>query len=165
MCGVTGQLVSLVGTVFSTASRIKSQQAAEENQREQLRQRLLQEEYNQNAARERAKIALANGEVEAEQQRREAARKQGEQTSLLAASGFELDSGSTESLLAEGAEEAAHANARIRHRSAMDAWNQQNAMVESGSRQNILRLKRDSIADRDDQTQSLLGGLNSISRK
>lgn len=165
MCGVASQIASIALTAFSTATRIKAQEADERAQREVLRQKMVQEEYNKNAAREQMKVALAQGEADADKQRREAARKQGEKASMLAASGFAMDSGSAESLLAESAEEAAHENARIRHNAALEAWKQQTAVDAASNRQGVLRIRRDAISERDDKTQSLLGGLNSISRK
>lgn len=165
MCGVAKQIASIAMTAFSTASRVNSLDANSRAQREELRHRMLQEEYNKNAAREQMKVTLAQGEAEAEKQRRKAAREQGERASMLAASGFELDSGSMESLLAEGAEEAAHDNAQIRHNAALEAWRQQAVMDTAGNRQGLLKIQRNALSHKDDKTQSLLGRLNSISRR
>lgn len=165
MCGVAKQIASIAMTAFSTASRVNALDASHKAQREELRHRMLQEEYNKNAAKEQMKVALAQGEAEAEKQRREAAKQQGDRASMLAASGFEIDSGSMESLLAEKAEEAAHDNAQVRHNAALEAWRQQANIDAADSRQGMLKIRRDALSHKDDKTQSLLGGLNSLSRR
>lgn len=164
MCGVTGTIASMVLTALSAASQGRSQLQQAADHREQLRYQQLQEEHNKKAAHEQLKATLAEGEVEADRQRRAAARAQGEQTSLLAARGFALDSGSGQSLLAEGAEGAAYENARIRHATALNAWKQQQYIDTHSNNGGMLRLKRYAIRDDEAVAQSLLGGLNSISR-
>lgn len=165
MCGVAKQIASIAVTALSTATRVNAINADNRAEREMLRQRMMQEEYNKNAAREQMKVALAQGEADAEKQRRQAAREQGERASMLAASGFELDSGSMESLLAEKAEEGAYDNAQIRQNAALDAWKQQIGMDAARHNQGLLKIRRDAVNHRDDKKQSLLGGLNSISRR
>lgn len=164
MCGVARQIASIAMTALSTATRVNSLDAESKFQREHLRHQMITEEYNKNAAKEQMKVALAQGEADAEKQRRQGAREQGDRASMLAASGFELDSGSMESLLAEKAEEVAYDNAQIRHNTALEAWKQQAGMDAADARQGMLKIRRDALLHNDDKKQSLLGGLNSISR-
>jgi hypothetical protein len=81
---------------------------------------------NEAATRQQlAQNEIAKGVADRERQQRQAARAMGEMRAGMGASGFEMDSGTNLSLLAESAAEHQHDSNIINQNAAMAAWQQQ----------------------------------------
>ncbi|SHN66877.1 virion core protein, T7 gp14 family [Desulfovibrio litoralis] len=110
MCSIpiAGLIITLASTAVSTASSI--QQGKEQSKAAEAQARYGAEVASQEAATKEqlAKNEISKGIADRERHLRNAGRLQGEATSMLASNGFELDSGSTASMLAESASEAAY---------------------------------------------------------
>jgi hypothetical protein len=87
---------------------------------------------NEMATRQQlAQNEIARGVADKERQQRQAARAMGEMRANMGASGFEMDSGSNVSLLAESAAEHQYDSNVISQNAAMAAWQQQSAGVSA----------------------------------
>ena len=129
MCDGGVVSVPLAMTILSTATAMYSQN---QQQKTASKAATAQAEYNaQVAANEQAtqqqlaQNEVAKGVAERDRLLRQASRQQGEATSMLAANGFALDSGSNLSLLAEGAEEAQYDANIVTQNANMAAWQHQ----------------------------------------
>ncbi len=121
--------VSLAITAISTVASMvaQQQQAKQQNRAAQAQAEYQQAQLdNEKALQEQqAQDAIARGSEEKNQQQRNAARIMGEQRSMLAASGVEMDSGSALGMLTESAIEAQHDSAIIGQNAAREAWGHQ----------------------------------------
>ena len=117
-----GLAATLAGTAMSVYGNIQSgkQASAAAAYNAKLAQR------NASIAEMQAQDAERRGSVEEDRFRRQQSLLMGEQVSMLAASGVEVDSGSPLQILADTAE-ATEIDARtIRYNAAMEAWNYRN---------------------------------------
>ena len=119
--------LAAIGTVVRIAAQ--SQQAqmqaqAQERQAAYNAQMAENEAATQNAL---ARNEISRGIADRERQQRDAARKMGEMRANMGASGFEMDSGTNLSLLAESASEHQHDSNIIASNAAQAAWQHQAA--------------------------------------
>jgi hypothetical protein len=112
--------------------------AQNEAQKAQARSARAAAEYNAQAAenqaathRELAKNEIAKGVADRERQQRQAARAMGQMRADMAASGFEIDSGTNLSLLAESAGEHQYDSATIMSNAEQAAWQQEVAAINA----------------------------------
>jgi hypothetical protein len=127
MCSITA--LTIGATVLSTGLSMYGQYQAGKAQESSAK---ASARYNAQAAEDEAATRLqlarneiAKGAADRERQQRQAARAMGEMRAGMAASGFEMDSGSNLSLLAESAAEHQHDSNIITRNAAMAAWQQQ----------------------------------------
>ena len=128
-------------------------------------------EYNSQIAADQARTSqalaqneYAKGEAERERLLRQGAQHQGEMKSQLAASGFEMDSGSGLSLLADSAQNIQYDAQIVSQNAAMNAWQHQADANKALNEQNWQNFQyRNSKGSRADQLfgmgGSLLGGI------
>jgi len=133
MCSVTA--VTIAATVASTAISMAGQYRQAQAQEESAR---VAAEYNAQIAaneeatqRQLAQNELAKGAADRDRQRRQAARAMGEMRANMGASGFQMDSGSMMSLLAESATEHQYDNNIIAQNANMAAWQHQVGVVSA----------------------------------
>ena len=117
--------VTIISTVASMASQFIQY-------RQEKKAAQASADYNASIAADQARTSqalaqneIAKGEADRERLIRGAARDQGEMRSMLGASGFEMDSGSGLSLLAESAQEHQYDANIVSHNAAMAAWQHQ----------------------------------------
>jgi hypothetical protein len=128
---------SIIVTVATTAVSMYAQQ---QQQEQQAKAQKAQAAYNaQIAANEQAtqeqlaRNEISKGIADRERQQRDAARKMGEMRAQMGASGFEMDSGSNLSLLAESAQEHQYDSNVIMSNANQAAWQH---LVAANSAQN-----------------------------
>lgn len=128
---ITLALLSTATSMYAQNEQSRQQQAAATAQ---LEGQMRQAEYDKAVRQEAANLENAKGIAERDRAMRAARMRLAEQTSMLAAGGFELDSGSNLSLLADGAEEAQYDADLMTHE--INARNWQNQVgVTSGDNQ------------------------------
>jgi|GEM_PF-6166380 hypothetical protein len=159
MCDVITPIVGAATAIAGTALDLYGQKASDRAAAATAEYQATMAEQDRAAALSRAQSELAAGEEEASRQRRQAAKEQGRQASLLAANGLVIDSGTPLSILADAAEEAGHENTRIRHRAAMNAWQLQQQGLDAQNRAILLRATKNDPTARARAGKSLLGGL------
>ncbi|MDE5879033.1 MAG: hypothetical protein K2G99_03260 [Desulfovibrio sp.] len=130
---VAGMAISAVTTGISMA-------AQNEQAQQQAKAQQAAAEYNAQVAaneaatqQELARNEIAKGIDDRERQQRQAARAMGEMRANMGASGFEMDSGSSASLLAESAQEHQYDSQVIMSNANQAAWQH---MVAAGSADN-----------------------------
>lgn len=127
--GTTATLVSIGLAAASTALSLISQ--SQQAQQQAAQQEAMADYNSQVAANEAAtqeqlaRNEISKGIADRERQQRAAARSMGEMRSQLAASGFEMDSGSNLDLLAESAAEHQYDSQVINSNAAQAAWQHQ----------------------------------------
>ena len=127
MCeAATLTALSIGATVLSTGVGMVSQYMAGQQQAKSAKAAA---EYNAQVAaneaatqKQLAQNEIAKGIADRERQQRQAARAMGEMRANMAASGFELDSGSNLSLLTESAQEHQYDSQVIMNNAAQAAW-------------------------------------------
>lgn len=133
--------ITAVTTIATTAlSTAVGMYAQHEQQKTQEKAATQAAEYNAQVAENEkaqqmqlAQNELAKGAADRSRQQRDAARQLGAMRSDLAASGFEMDSGSALSLLGESAQEAQHDSNIISRNADMAAWQHQVGAVNAGN--------------------------------
>lgn len=135
-------IASLAVTAVSTAVGMYAQNQQGKQQQAAAN---AQAEYNMQVAendkamqRQLAQNELAKGEADRERLQRQAARQQGEMTSMLAASGFQLDSGSNLSMLGESAEEAQYDANIVSQNAARAAWQHEAGMTAADNQMSMI---------------------------
>lgn len=152
-------VVSMVGQYTQT----RQQTAAQEAQAKYNAQIAAQEAATQ---QQLAQNEIAKGSAERNRLIRSGVRKMGETRSQLGASGFEMDSGSPLSLLAESAEEIQYDANIVSQNAAMSAWEHQVGATRAVNDQNWANYQK-SQAGGSRTAQwlglggSLLGGIGS----
>lgn len=133
-------ITSAVSMGLAALSTAASMYGQHQQQKTASKAATAQAEYNaQVAANEQAtqqqlaQNEVAKGVAERDRLLRQASRQQGEATSMLAANGFALDSGSNISLLAEGAEEAQYDANIVTQNASMAAWQHQVGATKAGN--------------------------------
>lgn len=123
MCGIAATLAT---TAIATAVNMYSQNQAQKSQAAATR---ASAEYNAQVAaneaatqQELARNEISKGIADRERQQRQAARAMGEMRAQMGASGFEMDSGSNLSLLAESAGEHQYDSQVIMNNAEQAAW-------------------------------------------
>jgi hypothetical protein len=89
---------------------------------------------------------IAKGVADRERQQRQAARTMGEMRANMGASGFEMDSGTNLSLLAEQAAEHQYDSAVIASNSEQAAWQHQVAGVSAANQGSLANWQRDNAS-------------------
>lgn len=135
MCSVSvaGMAITALSTAVGMIGQVQSanqQQAAAKAAAEQNAQIAAQEAATQ---QQLAQNEISKGIADRERQQREAARKMGEMRANMGANGFELDSGSNLSLLAESAQEHQYDSQTIMSNANQAAWQH---LVAANSAQN-----------------------------
>ncbi len=121
--------VSIAATAASTAvgmiAQSQAQQAQEKSAKAAATYNAQMAENEAATQQELAKNEISKGIADRERQQRQAARAMGEMRANMGASGFEMDSGSNLSLLAESAAEHQYDSAVITSNSEQAAWQHQ----------------------------------------
>ena len=130
---IAGMALTAVSTGISMVAQSQQAQQQADAQRAAA-------EYNAQVAaneaatqQQLAQNEISKGIADRERQQREAARKMGEMRANMGASGFEMDSGSNASLLAESAQEHQYDSQVIMSNANQAAWQH---LVAAGSAQN-----------------------------
>ena len=139
MCGIIE--ATLAVTTLATAVNMYAQSEAQKGQERSAKSAA---EYNAQVAENEAatQAELAKGEIskgiaDRERQQRQAARAMGDMRANMAASGFELDSGSNLSLLAESAAEHQYDSAVITANAEQSAWQHQVAGLNATNQKSL----------------------------
>ena len=131
----TVMAVGMAVTAVATGVQMHAQNQAQKSQAASAKaaaERNAQMAENQAAShREQARNEIAKGIADRERQQRHAARAMGEQRANMGASGFEMDSGSNLSLLAESAAEHQYDSAVITSNAEQAAWQHEVAAMNA----------------------------------
>lgn len=132
---VAGMALSAVTTGISMAAQ--SQQAQQQaNAQKRAAEYNAQVAANEAATQQQlARNEIQKGVADRERQQRQAARAMGEMRANMGASGFEMDSGSNESLLAESAQEHQYDSQVIMSNANQAAWQHLVAANSAGNQQ------------------------------
>lgn len=161
-------IASIAVTAISTGVGMYAQN---EQQKAQEKSARAAAEYNAQVAeneaathRQLAQNELSKGIAEREQQQRKAARAMGEMRAEMGASGFEMDSGSNLSLLAESAAEHQYDSAVITSNAEQAAWQHQVAAINATNQKSLYDWQYANAASGRGATNlamagSLLGGI------
>lgn len=132
-------VASIAVTAVSTAVGMYAQNQAQRTQAQSARAAA---EYNAQVAaneaatqQQLARNEIQKGIADRERQQRQAARAMGEMRANMGASGFEMDSGSNESLLAESAQEHQYDSQVIMSNANQAAWQHLVAANSAGNQQ------------------------------
>lgn len=132
-------VASIAVTAVSTAVGMYAQNKAQRTQAQSARAAA---EYNAQVAaneaatqQQLARNEIQKGIADRERQQRQAARAMGEMRANMGASGFEMDSGSNESLLAESAQEHQYDSQVIMSNANQAAWQHLVAANSAGNQQ------------------------------
>ena len=126
--GYAAAVVSAAATMVSAEQQAQAtKRAAEHNAQLAANEAALQQDL--------AKQEIAKGIADKERQQRQAARAMGQMRADMAAGGFEIDSGSNLSLLAESAAEHQYDSATIMSNAEQAAWQHQVAGINAGNNQ------------------------------
>lgn len=133
--------ISIATTVISTAVGMYAQaqaQAAQEKSQKAAAEYNAQMAENQKAQHlQEAQNKAAKGAADIERQQRQAARAMGQKRADMAASGFEMDSGSSLSLLAEDAAEHQYDTAVLASNTEQDIWQSQVAAINATNQKSL----------------------------
>ena len=158
----------------STALSLTSQQYNAGQQSKYAQAQLeaeAQAEANQQALAERqAQMEIQKGITEQEKYLRKARAQQAQNASMIAAGGFEMDSGTNLSMLQDQAEEIQHEANTITQNAEIASWQQMVNASNADSQQSMLRAKKyNSKVDRlgldMSMSKSLLSGLSRFSNE
>lgn len=134
-------VASIAVTAVSTAVGMYAQNQAQRTQAQSARAAA---EYNAQVAaneaatqQQLARNEIQKGIADRERQQRQAARAMGEMRANMGASGFEMDSGSNESLLAESAQEHQYDSQVIMSNANQAAWQHLVAANSAGNQQSF----------------------------
>lgn len=148
MCSVT--VAAIAVTALSTAV---SMYAQNESQKAQESSAKAAAEYNAQVAageaatqQQLAQNEISKGVADRERQQRQAARAMGEMRANMGASGFEMDSGSNLSLLAESAAEHQYDSAVINSNAEQAAWQHQVAALNATNQGNLANWQYDNAS-------------------
>ena len=160
--------VSVALAVAGTAMSMYSQY---EQGKQQAKAATAQAEYNAQVAenekaqqQQLAQNEIAKGIAERDRHMRNVSRQQGEMASMLAASGFEIDSGSNLSMLGESAEEAQYDANIITQNSHQAAWQHQVGVNAADNQLSLLSAQKSNAKTGTDwlgMGGTLLGGIAS----
>ena len=132
MMGV-GMAVSALSTGVQMYAQSEQQKAQERSARAAAEYSAQTAENEAASQRGLARNEIAKGIADRERQQRQAARAMGEMRANMGASGFEMDSGSNLSLLAEKAAEHQHDSAVIASNAEQAAWLHEAAAVNASN--------------------------------
>jgi len=160
MCDAT---VMAVATIASTVMGMYGQQQAASAQKQAAAANAQMAENQAATEQELARNEIAKGIADRERQQRQAARAMGEMRANMAASGFEIDSGSNLSLLAESAGEHQYDSAVITSNSEQAAWQHQAAAINATNQGSLFDWQKSNIqpAANVAMAGTLLGGIAS----
>jgi hypothetical protein len=156
--------VTAVSTAMSMYAQNQQQKAAQKSA-EASAEYNAQVAANEQATQEQlARNEISKGIADRERQQRAAARAMGEMRAGMGASGFELDSGSNLSLLAESATEHQYDSNIIDQNAAMAAWSHNAAATGALNNQAFAQYQRDNAGSGKGATNlammgTLLGGI------
>ena len=149
MSGATAA-VTIATTVIATAASMYAQY---EGQKAQEKSAKASAAYNAQVAANEAAVQqqlaqneISKGVADRERQQRQAARAMGEMRAEMGASGFEMDSGSNLSLLAESAAEHQYDSAVINSNAEQAAWQHQVAALNATNQGNLANWQYDNAS-------------------
>ena len=152
-------IATLAVTAVSTAV---SMYAQNQQGKQQAKAATASAEYNLQVAenekatqQQLAQNEVAKGIADRDRHMRNVSRQQGEMTSMLAASGFEIDSGSSLSMLGESAEEAQYDANIITQNADRAAWQHQVGMTALDNQTSMLSYQKANA--KPDTASSLIG--------
>jgi hypothetical protein len=122
---VTGLIITGLSTGLSMYGQYQAGKAQEASAKASASYNAQVAENEAATRQQLAQNEIAKGAADRERQQRQAARAMGEMRANMGASGFEMDSGSNLSLLAESAAEHQYDSSVINQNAAMAAWQQQ----------------------------------------
>ena len=161
--GIVGAVVSAVGSYVSYQQQADAQEKAATYNAQMAENQAAIEEEN-------ARNEIAKGIADRERQQRQAARAMGEMRAGMGASGFEMDSGSNLSLLAESAAEHQYDSAVITSNAEQAAWQHQVSALTATNQKDMYEWQAANAnsgqtASLLSATGTLLGGIgNSIGK-
>ncbi len=123
--------LTAISTGVSMYAQNEQQKAQEKSQRAMAQYNAQVAENEAAAQQELARNEIAEGVADRERQQRQAARAMGEMRANMGASGFEMDSGTNVSLLAESAGEHQYDSAVIASNAEQAAWQRQLAALSA----------------------------------
>jgi len=153
--------VMAVAALASTAVSIYGQQQQAKAQ-ERAAEANAQMAANEAATQQQlAQQEIQKGVADRERQQRQAARQMGQMRADMAASGFEIDTGSNLSLLAESAAEHQYDSAVITSNSEQAAWQHLAGATNATNQQNLFDWQKSNIGPAADVASfgTLLGGI------
>lgn len=139
MCSLTiaGIAVSAVSTGLQMLGQSSQQKAQERAAQASAQYNIQVSEQEAETQRQLARNELAKGAADRERQQREAQRQLGKMRASMAASGFQLDSGTNLSLLAESAAEHQYDSEVISSNAEQAAWQRQMAGLNATNQGNL----------------------------
>ena len=162
MCAPPAIVAGIAMTAISTGVQMYAQNQAQRSQAASARAAAganAQMAENQAAIhREQARNEIAKGIADRERQQRSAARAMGEQRANMAASGFEMDSGSNLSLLAESAGEHQYDSAVITSNAEQAAWQHEVAAMNATNQGSMYNWQRANANSGRGATNLAMGG-------
>lgn len=148
MCSIIG--ASIAATALSTAVGMYAQNQAQKSQERSAKaaaQHNAQVAANEAAMQQQlARNEIAKGEADRTRQQRQAARAMGEMRANMGASGFEMDTGSNLSILAESAAEHQYDSAVITSNAEQAAWQHQVAALNATNQGNLADWQYDNAS-------------------
>ena len=136
MC-ITAVVVTAISTAVSMVGQYVAQQAQADSAKAAAEMNAQAAENQAAIERQNAQNEIAKGVAEREQQQRKAARAMGDMRANMAAGGFEIDSGSNLSLLAESAGEHQYDSAVIDSNAQQAAWQHEVAAINATNNQSL----------------------------
>lgn len=154
--------VTLAVTAIATAASMYAQYQGQKTQEKSAKAAAeynAQVAENEAAAQEQlARNEMSKGIADRERQQRAAARQMGEMRANMGASGFEMDTGSMSSLLAESAEEHQYDSNIITQNAAQAAWQHQVARTGALNNQGFANWQGDNAGSGKAGTYLGMGG-------
>ena len=133
MCGIAeaGIVIGVISTGVQMMAQAEQQRAAQDAAEASATYNAQMAENQAAVERQQAQNEISKGIADRERQQRQAARAMGDMRANMAASGFEMDSGSNLSLLAESAGEHQYDSAIITSNSEQAAWQHEVAALNA----------------------------------
>lgn len=158
--------VAVIGAAVTAYSQHEQQKAQEKSAKASAQYNAQVAENEAATQRELARNELSKGIAEREQQQRKAARAMGQMRADMGSSGFEMDSGSNLSLLAESAGEHQYDSAVITSNAEQAAWQHEVAAINATNQGNLAdwqyaNASSGRTASRLGMAGTLLGGIGS----
>lgn len=158
---ITMAILSAATAMYTQNEQRKMQQEAATTQ---LETQMQQQEYEKAVRQDTANLENAKGIAERDKAMRAAQLRLGEQTSMLAAGGFELSSGSNVSMLADSAREAQYEADVMTSEINARNWQNQVGVSNADNQLSLLATQKDNVNNGPDRLAlgtTLIGGLTS----
>lgn len=134
---ITMAVIAVVSTAVSIYGQHQAQKAQEDAAKSAAEYNAQMAENEAATQQELAKNEIAKGIADKERQQRQAARAMGQMRADMGASGFEMDSGSNVSLLAESAAEHQYDSSVIMSNAEQAAWQHQVAALNATNQKGL----------------------------